>query len=57
MIDSELEEAYQLFNTEPVKSDKERNERDPQPFLTTYIDPSVVDSLTKNQHLRIDIIT
>jgi hypothetical protein len=53
MIDSELEEAYQLFNTEPVKSDKERNERDPQPFLTTYIDPSVVDSLTKNQHLRI----
>jgi len=53
MIDEELEEAYQLFNTEPVKSDKERNERDPQPFLTTYIDPSVIDSLTKNQHLRI----
>jgi hypothetical protein len=53
MVDAEIEEAYQLFNTEPVKSDKERNERDPQPFLTTYIDPSVVDSLTKNQHLRI----
>ena len=51
--ENEVEEAYQLFNTEPVKSDKERNERDPQPFLTTYIDPSVVDSLTKNQHLRI----
>lgn len=53
MVDAEIEEAYQLFNTEPIKSDKERNERDPQPFLTTYIDPSVVDSLTKNQHLRI----
>jgi hypothetical protein len=51
--ENEVEEAYQLFNIEPVKSDKERNERDPQPFLTTYIDPSVVDSLTKNQHLRI----
>jgi len=53
MIDAELEEAYQLVNINPLKSDKERNERDPQQFLTTYIDPSVVDSLTKNQHLRI----
>jgi hypothetical protein len=53
MIDAELEEAYQLVNINPLKSDKERNERDPQQFLTTYIDPSVVDSLIKNQHLRI----
>ena len=53
MIDAELEEAYQLVNINPLKSDKERNERDPQQFLTTYIDPSIVDSLTKNQHLRI----
>jgi hypothetical protein len=53
MIDAELEEAYQLVNINPLKSDKEREERDPQQFLTTYIDPSVVDSLTKNQHLRI----
>ena len=53
MIDAELEEAYQLVNINPLKSDKERNERDPQQFLTTYIKPSVVDSLTKNQHLRI----
>ena len=53
MIDDELEEAYQLVNINPLKSDKERNERDPQQFLTTYIDPSVVDSLIKNQHLRI----
>jgi hypothetical protein len=53
MIDTEMEEAYQLVNINPVKSDKERNERDPQPFKTTYIDPSVVDLLRKNQHLRI----
>jgi len=53
MIDAELEEAYQLVNINPVKSDKERNERDPQPFKTTYIDPEVIDSLRKNQHLRI----
>jgi hypothetical protein len=53
MIDSELEEAYQLVNINPVKSDKERNEREPQPFKMSYVDPSIVDSLTKNQHLRI----
>jgi hypothetical protein len=53
MIDDEIEEAYQLVNINPLKSDKEREERDPQQFLTTYIEPSVVDSLTKNQHLRI----
>ena len=53
MIDAELEEAYQLVNINPVKSDKERNERDPQPFKTTYIDPAIIDSLRKNQHLRI----
>lgn len=53
MIAEELEEAYQLVNINPVKSDKERNERDPQPFKTTYIDPAVIDSLRKNQHLRI----
>jgi hypothetical protein len=53
MINAELEEAYQLVNINPLKSDKEREERDPQQFLTTYIEPSVVDSLTKNQHLRI----
>jgi hypothetical protein len=53
MIDSELEEAYQLVNINPVKSDKERGEREPQPFKMSYVDPSIVDSLTKNQHLRI----
>jgi hypothetical protein len=53
MIDMEMEEAYQLVNINPIKSDKERNERDPQPFKTTYIDPAVIDSLRKNQHLRI----
>jgi len=53
MIDTEMEEAYQLVNINPVKSDKERNERDPQPFKTTYIDPAVIDLLRKNQHLRI----
>jgi len=53
MIDSELEEAYQLVNINPKKSDKERGEREPQPFKMSYVDPSVIDSLTKNQHLRI----
>ena len=53
MIDSELEEAYQLVNINPVKSDKERGEREPQPFKMSYVDPSIIDSLTKNQHLRI----
>jgi hypothetical protein len=51
--ESEVEEAYQLVNINPVKSDKERNEREPQPFKMSYVDPSIVDSLTKNQHLRI----
>jgi hypothetical protein len=51
--ESEVEEAYQLVNINPVKSDKERNEREPQPFKMSYVDPSIIDSLTKNQHLRI----
>jgi hypothetical protein len=51
--EDEVEEAYQLVNINPVKSDKERNEREPQPFKMSYVDPSIVDSLTKNQHLRI----
>jgi hypothetical protein len=51
--ESDVEEAYQLVNINPVKSDKERGEREPQPFKMSYIDPSIVDSLTKNQHLRI----
>jgi len=53
MIDNEMEEAYQLVNINPQKSDKERGEREPQPFKMSYVDPSVIDSLTKNQHLRI----
>jgi hypothetical protein len=53
MIDIEMEEAYQLVNINPQKSDKERGEREPQPFKMSYVDPSVIDSLTKNQHLRI----
>jgi hypothetical protein len=53
MIDTEMEEAYQLVNINPQKSDKERGEREPQPFKMSYVDPSVIDSLTKNQHLRI----
>jgi hypothetical protein len=53
MIDNEMEEAYQLVNINPQKSDKERSEREPQPFKMSYVDPSVIDSLTKNQHLRI----
>jgi hypothetical protein len=52
MIDMEMEEAYQLVNINPIKSDKERNERDPQPFKTTYIDPAVIDSLQKKSTLK-----
>jgi hypothetical protein len=52
MIAEELEEAYQLVNINPIKSDKERNERDPQPFKTTYIDPAVIDSLQKKSTLK-----
>jgi hypothetical protein len=48
-----MDEAYQLVNINPVKSDKERGEREPQPFKMSYVDPSIIDSLTKNQHLRI----
>jgi hypothetical protein len=48
-----MDEAYQLVNINPRKSDKERGEREPQPFKMSYVDPSVIDSLTKNQHLRI----
>jgi hypothetical protein len=51
--ENEVEEAYQLVNINPIKSDKERGEREPQPFKMSYVDPSIVDSLTKNQHLRI----
>jgi hypothetical protein len=48
-----MDEAYQLVNINPIKSDKERGEREPQPFKMSYVDPSIIDSLTKNQHLRI----
>jgi hypothetical protein len=48
-----MDEAYQLVNINPIKSDKERGEREPQPFKMSYVNPSVIDSLTKNQHLRI----
>jgi hypothetical protein len=51
--ENEVEEAYQLVNINPIKSDKERGEREPQPFKMSYVDPSIIDSLTKNQHLRI----
>lgn len=53
MIDSELEEAYQLVNINPIKSDKEREERDPQPFKTVYLDPKTENHLKQDQHLRI----
>lgn len=53
MIDSELEEAYQLVNIRPRVSDKEREERDPQPFLTVYLSVPTEELMKKNQHLRV----
>ena len=53
MIDSELEEAYQLVNIRPQVSDKEREERDPQPFLTVYLSAPTEELMKKNQHLRV----
>jgi len=53
MVDAELDEAYQLMNINPIKSDKEREERDPQPFLTVYLSNSTEELLKKNQHLRV----
>ena len=51
-IHGELEEAYQLINIRPQVSDKEREERDPQEFITTYLNSSVEELMKKNQHLR-----
>jgi len=53
MIDAELEEAYQLVNIRPQVSDKEREERDPQPFLTVYLTASTEKLMKKNQDLRL----
>jgi hypothetical protein len=53
IIDAELKEAYQLVNIRPQASDKEREERDPQPFLTVYLSSSTEESMKKNQHLRV----
>jgi len=53
MINAELEEAYQLVNIRPQVSDKEREERDPQPFLTVYLAAPTEELMKKNQHLRV----
>jgi hypothetical protein len=53
MIDTELEEAYQLVNIRPRVSDKEREERDPQQFITVYLASSTEELLKKNQYLRV----
>jgi hypothetical protein len=54
MIDAELEEATQMSTIiRPQVSDKEREERDPQPFLTVYLKDTTEELLKKNQHLRV----
>jgi len=54
MINSELEEATQLSTIiTPKTSDKEREERDPQQFITTYLAAPTEELMKKNQHLRI----
>jgi hypothetical protein len=52
IINEELGEAYQMVNINPIKSDKEREERDPQDMYI-YLKGSTEASLKKNQHLRI----
>ena len=54
MIDSELGEATQLSTIiTPKVSDKEREERDPQQFITIYLAASTEELMKKNQHLRV----
>jgi hypothetical protein len=54
MIDSELGEATQMSTIiTPKVSDKEREERDPQQFITTYLASSTEELMKKNQHLRV----
>ena len=54
MINSELEEATQLSTIiTPKVSDKEREERDPQQFITTYLAAPTEELMKKNQHLRV----
>ena len=52
-IDTELEEMRHLGKLNPIKSDKERNERDPQPFNTFYVSDKLEKELKKHQHLKI----
>jgi hypothetical protein len=52
-IDAELEEMRHLGKLNPIKSDKERNERDPKPFNTFYVSDKLEKELKKNQHLKI----
>ena len=52
IINEEIEESYQLVNINPIKSEKEREERDPQDMYI-YLKGSTESSLKKNQHLRI----
>lgn len=52
-INAELEEMRHLGKLNPIKSDKERNERDPQPFNTFYVSDKLKKELKKHQHLKI----
>jgi len=56
MVEGEIEEMRYLggmFQSKLGDDKKERAERDPSQFKTTYIDPSVVNSLIRDQHLKI----
>jgi len=56
MVDGEIEEMRYLgsmFQSKLGDDKKERAERDPSQFKTTYIEPSVVKSLIRDQHLKI----
>jgi hypothetical protein len=52
-INTELEEMRHLGKLNPIKSDKERNERDPKPFNTFYVSDKLEKELKKNQYLKI----
>jgi hypothetical protein len=52
MVDAELGEATQMSTIiNPKKIDKDREERDPQPFLTVYLSNSTEELLKKNQQI------
>ena len=51
MIDAELEEAYQLVNINPIKSNKERGEGEPK-HKNVYLNPKFIEKLLQNKDIK-----